>query len=54
MATSTTLRTQSSQQPVQTTDLPDTISRLAEVPANIVAADATEEIRLRAYELWDA
>ena len=53
MATSTTLRTQSSQQPVQTTDLPVTISRLAEVPANIVAADATEEIRLRAYELWE-
>jgi DUF2934 family protein len=53
MATSTTLRTPPSPQPVQTTDLPVTTSRLAEVPANIVTADATEEIRTRAYELWE-
>jgi hypothetical protein len=53
MATSTSLRTQPSQQPVQTTDLQVTTSLLAEVPANIVTADAVEEIRVRAYELWE-
>jgi hypothetical protein len=26
---------------------------LAEVPANIISADAAEAIRVRAYELWE-
>jgi len=53
MAASTALRAQPSQQPVQTTDLQVTTSRLAEVPGNIVSADAAEAIRIRAYELWE-
>jgi hypothetical protein len=53
MAASTTIRTQPSQQPVQATDLRATTSRLAEVPANMLSADVTEAIRVRAYELWE-
>jgi hypothetical protein len=53
MAASTTLRTQPSPQPVQTTELQVTITRPAEVPANNLSADAAEAIRVRAYELWE-
>ncbi len=53
MAASTILRTQPSPQPVQATELQVTTSALAEVPANILSADAAEAIRVRAYELWE-
>ena len=53
MAASTALRTPTSQQPVQATELPAATTRLAEVPATILSADTAEAIRVRAYELWE-